>query len=262
MFLLLSKLLPVFIYPLGLATFLLIIALFLLWRRSRFVEIPLFLAVFIILTASNGIVSTYLVQSLEWQNIPATLPKAEAIVLLGGSTKSASYPRPMVDINEQGDRVIYAAKLYLTEKAPLIIAAGGRIKWLSTEQPESADMGQLLELMGVPNSAIIQESESLNTYENAVNVKKIVDERGIKKILLVTSALHMPRSLAIFKHQGIEAIAAPTDFLVSYPDLESLNQSLPAILLNLIPNANYLEQTTKAIKEYIGIYIYHLKGWI
>jgi uncharacterized SAM-binding protein YcdF (DUF218 family) len=262
MFLLLSKLLPIFIYPLGMASILSIIALLLLWKRSQLAHIPLFLAILILLIASNGFVSTYLVQSLEWQNIPLQLPKADAIVLLGGSTKGAEYPRPMVDISEQGDRVLYAAKLYLEEKAPLIIAAGGRIGWLSTGRPESADMGQLLELIGVPQSRIVQETESLNTHENAVNVKKILDERGIEKVLLVTSALHMPRSLAIFKHQGIDAIAAPTDFLVSYSDLESLNQSLPKTILNLLPNASNLEQTTKAIKEYIGIYIYRLKGWI
>lgn len=262
MFLLLSKLLPIFIYPLGLASILLIISLVLLWVRSRWTPVPIFLAVVVIFLTSNGWVSTYLVQSLEWQNLPTELPQAEAIVLLGGSTKSASFPRPMVDINEQGDRVIYTAKLYLDQKAPLIIASGGRIKWLSTEQPESADMGQLLELIGVPKSAIVQEPLSLNTYENAVNVKKILDEKGIKKILLVTSALHMPRSLAIFQRQGIDAIAAPTDFLVSQPDLDALNQSIPAIILNFLPNANYLEQTTKAIKEYVGIFIYSMKGWI
>lgn len=262
MFLLFSKLLPIFIYPLGLASILLVIALILLWKRSQFTEIPLFLAVFILFIASNGVVSSYLVQSLEWQNIPNGLPKAEAIVLLGGSTRSATYPRPMVEINEQGDRVLYAAKLYLEEKAPIIIATGGRIRWLSNEQPESADMAQLLKLIGVPEDAIIQESASLNTYENAVNVRKILDEKGIKKILLVTSALHMPRSLAIFQHLGIDTIAAPTDFSLTYSDLESLNQSLPAIILNSLPNASYLEQTTKALKEYIGIFVYRLKGWI
>jgi uncharacterized SAM-binding protein YcdF (DUF218 family) len=214
-FLFLSKLLPLFIYPLGLACVFLVIALILAWKYPRWVSIPVALALIILLLGSNGWITNSLVKSLEWQNIPETIPNAEAIVILGGSTRSGHYPRQMVDVTEQGDRIIYGAKLYQDGLAPLIIAAGGRIAWRGGGQSESEDMRQLLHLMGVPDEAIIQEPNSLNTYENAVNVKKILEERGIKRILLVTSAMHLPRSLLIFKKQGIEAIPAPTDFLVS-----------------------------------------------
>ena len=246
----------------GLATILSLIALILAWRRSRWTPLPIALVLVVIFLASNAWLSNTLVRSLEWQNLPQNLPNAEAIVLLGGSTKSSSFPRPMAEINEQGDRVLYAAKLYKEGKAPIIIAAGGRISWLSKEPPESSDMAELLKLMGVPLDAIIEESDSLNTYENAINVKKILTARNIRKTLLVTSALHMPRSLLIFKKQGIDTVPAPTDFLVSQSDTESVARTPAAILLNCLPDAYRLEQTTKALKEYIGIFFYALRGWL
>ena len=262
-FVFLSKLLPLFLYPLGLSCLLLIIALILFWQSPRWMPFPLALALIILLISSNSWVSNYLVMSLEWQNIPEEeLPSTEAIVLLGGATKSATTPRPMVDVSESGDRILYSAHLYQQRKAPLIIASGGRIPWKGGGEAEAKDMSKLLQLMGVPTEAIIEESESLNTYQNAVNVKKILREKGIIKILLVTSAMHMPRSLAIFQHQGIEAIPAPTDFMISEQELQEPSSSREALLLNALPDVENLNKTTKAIKEYIGMVVYRLQGWL
>ena len=259
MFLFLSKLLPIFVYPLGLACVLLVFALGLSWKRSAWVPVPIALALLVLLVGSNDSINDALVRSLEWQYLPSDIPSAEAIVVLGGGIKSASAPRPMVDVSEQGDRVLYAAKLYQDQKAPLIITAGGRIPWLGSDKPESADMATLLEMMGVPRQAIIEEPDSLNTHENAVNVRKILEARGIERVLLVTSALHMPRSLLIFKRQGIEAIPAPTDFLITEGNQADSPQE---ILLDFLPDAGRLDSTTKALKEYIGTVIYRLRGWI
>ena len=93
-------------------------------------------------------------------------------------------------------------------------------------------MMEILTQVGVPPAAIIQEPNSFNTYENAVNVKQILQSRGIKNILLVTSALHMPRSLAIFKRQKITAVAAPTDFLASTNEFQ---ESIAVLKLHYLP---------------------------
>jgi uncharacterized SAM-binding protein YcdF (DUF218 family) len=68
----------------------------------------------------------------------------------------------------------------------------GTFEWLSASGPGSQAMAALLEDWGVPERAIVLESESRNTYINAFYTKQIIDDRGIGKILLVTSALHMP----------------------------------------------------------------------
>jgi uncharacterized SAM-binding protein YcdF (DUF218 family) len=123
-------------------------------------------------------------------------------------------------------------------------------------------MADILVNLGVPNSAILQDSKSLNTYQNAVNVRQIMQERGIRRVLLVTSAMHMPRSLRIFQRQGIEAIPAPTDFLITQQEINEPSSSPQATLLNLVPDADQLQNTTRALKEYIGTVVYHLRGWL
>lgn len=264
MFLFLSKILPIFLYPLGMSCLLMAIAIITFWKRPRWAATALALSLTILLLGSNGWVSTGLARSLEWQNLPkAELPSAEAIVVLGGGIKPQLPPRPWVEVSEAGDRILYGCQLYLQGKAPLLIVSGGRIDWKEGGPPESEDMAKIALAMGIPESAIIQDPTSLNTSENAVNIRKILEERKIKKrVLLVTSAMHMPRSLLIFKKQGIEAIPAPTDFLVSVQDIQELTYSPQSILLNLLPDSGNLHKTSQALKEYIGIFIYRLKGWI
>ncbi|MBW4522424.1 MAG: YdcF family protein [Scytolyngbya sp. HA4215-MV1] len=263
MFLFLSKLLPLFIYPLGLACLLMIVALVSLWSRPRLAAGAIALALIYLLFGSNGWVAMQLARSLEWQNLPkGELPAADAIVVLGGSTISQNPPRPWVEILDEGDRVLYAAKLYRQGKATKVILSGGRIDWRMSGPSESSDMATLIETMGVPQAAILQDPTSLNTYENAVNVKQIMATQGIRRILLVTSAFHMPRSLRIFKKLGIEAIAAPTDFSVTQQSIDELQSTPEGTLLNIIPDVEKLRRTTRVLKEYVGMAIYWLKGWI
>lgn len=264
MFLFLSKLLPIFLYPLGLSCLLLLLAFVLLWRRPRLAAIPIGLALVLLLVSSSAWVSNWLVRSLEYQHLPqANIPKADAIVVLGGATHPATPPRPWVEVTEEGDRILYAAKLFREGKAPRIILSGGRIDWEGKNNtPEAADMAELIKTMGVPETAIIQEPTSRNTRENAVNSKKIMDAQGIRTILLVTSALHMPRSLRIFQKLGIDAIPASTDFLSSDREIQELHNTPQGITLNSLPDAERLRNTTRALKEYIGIGIYWLRGWL
>jgi uncharacterized SAM-binding protein YcdF (DUF218 family) len=258
MFLFLSKLLPLLIYPLGLSIVLLSLALWFLRKRPRLARGAIVLSIVILWLSSSQLLSRRLVGHLESQNLPQELQKAEAIVLLGGATKSANPPRPWVDLSEEGDRLLHTARLYRQGKAPKVILSGGRIQWNGAGQPESQDMAEVLEFLGVPASAMLQDPNSLNTYQNAVNVKAILEQQQIRRILLVTSAMHMPRSLLIFRKLGIEAIPAPTDFLVVDADDPVTSEGR---LLSLLPDGENLRMTNRALKEYIGLWIYRLRGW-
>lgn len=261
----LSKLLPLFVYPLGLSSLLLMVGLFLLWRHPRKATVAIALALFILFFTSNPTVSNQFVSSLESRYLPPEpMPTADAIVVLGGATHSQLPPRPWVEVKEQGDRILYGARLHNEGYADKLILSGGRITWRgdSGDQSEAQDMKTLAMAMNVPAADIVLEGTSLNTYENAVNVNKILEDQSLDSVLLVTSAVHMPRSLAIFKKLGINVTAAPTDYLVSTVSEKTINATWQGRLLALLPDAEAQAQFTRALKEYVGFTIYRLRGWV
>ncbi|WOD38782.1 YdcF family protein [Nodosilinea sp. E11] len=264
MFLFLSKLLPLLIYPLGLACGLLVVALVCVKRRPQWATAAIALALALLLVSSNRWVATGMMRSLEWR-YPDTvdLPTAEAIVVLGGAIHPQLSPRPWIEVAEEGDRVLHGARLYLAGRAPLLVFSGGRITWGQHQRrSEAADMAELAEALGVPASAILIEPDSLNTFENALNTKALLANLGIERILLVTSAMHMPRSLAIFKKQGFDVTPAPADFHVVQDPLDVEMRTWQGRTLSLVPQTENLHYLTRALKEYLGIGIYWLKGWL
>lgn len=264
MFVFLSKLLPPLIYPIGLVTLLLIVGLS-LRKHKHWQTAANGLALAVILISGNSWVAVSLARSLEWRYLPeGELPQAEAIVVLGGGTVSAQPPRQTVEVNGAGDRMLYAAKLYHDGKAPLLLLSGGSIEWLDARQSSIAEeMAEVLQWLAVPPKAMILQDRSRNTYEDAVYSAQILKERGITRILLVTSAMHMPRSVALFEKQGLQVIPAPTDYTVSEEQWKSITTfNLQAQLIALIPSAGNLNLTTSALKEYVGMLVYWLRGWM
>ncbi len=264
MFVFLSKLLPLFIYPIGLITLLIALALY-FGKHETFRKLALGLSLLVLFVCGNRWVAYSGAKSLEWQYLPlAEIPQAEAIVVLGGATMAAEYPRSGVEVNGAADRVLYAAQLYQEGKAPLIISSGGSIEWQQEGQSTpSLEMAQLLMRFGVPENAIVLQTRSYNTHEDAVYSTEILKEMGIKKIILVTSAMHMPRSAALFLHEGLEVIPAPTDYRITQSIWDDLWKfEFPSTLLNLIPSESNISLTTNVMKEYIGLLVYRLQGWL
>ena len=174
MFVYLSKLLPLFIFPLGLASLFIILAL-IVNKRKRLQRGLMIVSLIILWLAGNRWVSYGLARSLEWRNLPLqNIPAADAIVLLGGGTEPGDPPRSMVEVNSAGDRVLYAAYLYQQGAAPVILVSGGNLGYVSARNSTPAeDMTELLILMGVPESAIWQQPDSQNTYEDALYLSLI-----------------------------------------------------------------------------------------
>jgi uncharacterized SAM-binding protein YcdF (DUF218 family) len=258
----LSKFLPQFIYPVGLVFLLGLLAL-IFHRRRRLSKGLLISAVVILFLAGNRWVSASLMRSLEWQYLPAgNIPKASAMIVLAGGTEPQEYPRQTAEVNGAGDRVLYASHLYREGNAPLILLCGGDIPWMDTSTASPAeDMADLMVSMGIPKDALILETKSQNTSENAANCAGMLKEKGIKEVILVTSAAHMPRSMMMFTDQGLALFPAPTDFSITEKGWEQLWQEPGLNLLtNLMPSASALGQTTNALKEYIGMLWYRLGG--
>lgn len=136
----------------------------------------------------------------------------DAIVVLGGAVAPAAPPLiTEPDLNEAADRVWQAARFYHAGVAPTIIVSGGS---LNNQQggpatTEAEAMRRFLLDLGVPDKAIISEGQSLNTIENIRNVRAIVKDR---RVLVVTSAFHVPRAADLSTRAKLDAAFYATDW--------------------------------------------------
>ena len=132
----------------------------------------------------------------------------DIIADMGGGIGASSEQVNQVYLNSSADRAYFSALLWKAGKAPIIMPSGTGLV--------NADRKFLLDL-GVPDSAIIVENQARNTEENAKLVGALVSERiqGHKpKVLIVTSAWHMKRTMLMFEKYAplVDAIPAPCDF--------------------------------------------------
>jgi len=167
---------------------------------------------------------------------------ADAIVVLGGSVMPPDALGRLVDLSGGADRVWHAARLYKAGKAPLILLSGGSDPAYSV-MSEAQAMQVFLRDLGVPDSAMLLEQESRNTRQNAEHSARLLGERGLSRILLVTSALHMERALREFESRGLEVIPAVTDREAGEP---------PPIPWRYLPDADSLSASARALKELVG----------
>ncbi|MGV8049077.1 MAG: YdcF family protein [Anaerolineaceae bacterium] len=258
----LSKLLPQFVYPAGLAALLLFISLFQIKKKPKKAIWLVIVALLLIAVGGNAYFSAYLTRSMEWRYMPPTEEiQADVIVVLGGGTESPDSPRQMVEVNGAGDRVLYAAKLYNEGAAPVIILSGGNLEFSEARGYTPAEeMRAMMITLGIPEKALILQDQSQNTEEDALYTKAILTERGFKKIILVTSAAHMDRAVMNFRDSDLEIIPAPTDYSITQQSWDNLMRwDWKTVLLNLVPSSNSLNQTSSILHEYLGIMVCRVK---
>ncbi|WLE98243.1 MAG: YdcF family protein [Candidatus Electrothrix communis] len=244
----LTKLLPLFVYPLGMAIIFFLVAFLLLWmRRKRGAGLLMLISVALLWASSTQVAAEFVLHSLERRYPPLSLeeiPTADAIVLLGGVTRGRVPGTGLTDLGGGADRIIHAARLFKAGKAPLLILSGGNEPGYRSE---AEDMADILQLMDIPADSILLETKSRNTQQNAMYSQQILHQQGVKKILLVTSATHMRRAEALFSRIGVSVLPAATDY--------QLVERVPSFL-DWLPQAGVLEMTTKGIKEYLGYWVY------
>ena len=257
--LILLKLVASLLYPVGLVCILLAIGLLFLFKEKqktgKYVCLTGAIGLFLF---SQPLVAHYLVRSLESRYLPqAVYPQSSAIVLLGGAVTPPVAPRIYPETSDAADRVLHAVRLYKKKFAPYIITSGRPIIHFDKQRMnEARTTHQLLtELFAVNSDDIILEEHSRTTHDHAITMDRMFAARGMKKeIILVTSALHMTRSVGVFKKQGFAVHPAPTDYIMEKRALSGY--------LDFFPSAEALALSTRAIHEFYGIIGYKLFGWI
>jgi uncharacterized SAM-binding protein YcdF (DUF218 family) len=174
----------------------------------------------------------------------AATPSAPAIVLLGGGIAPPAKGHEHPNLNEAADRIWHAARLYRAGKAPLIVLSGGSGA-MGEATSEALAMQRLLLEWGIPASAMLLEDASRNTAENARFSAVLLRQRGISQVLLVTSALHMPRAVPLFQAQGLTVIPAAADH-------EGRVTTHWPWWRRWLPESGALDGSARAIKEWVG----------
>jgi uncharacterized SAM-binding protein YcdF (DUF218 family) len=252
MFFIFSKILTLFIFPLPLFIFTGILFA-LVFGNTIKKKLILCLPPLLLWLFSTGTIAQALLQPLEdaYPPIsPISLEKHDAIIVLGGMVNNLTRHSDRVELNSAADRLTDTIHLYNLKKADKIIFTGGSGFLFSTKFTEADQAERFFGQMGIPQKAILLEDQSRNTRENAIFTAKICKDLAINKVILITSAFHMKRSMAEFEKQGLAITAYPTDFRTLLPDIP--------IWEDIVPSTSALEKSTIAIKEWIGVIAYQL----
>lgn len=207
---------------------------------------------------SNSFIFNFLVGA--WETPPSQHPYAgqyDAVIVLGGvSHYNAEVDR--IQFLRGADRLFQAIDLYKTGKVKKIVFAGGSGYILHPEYKEGALIKKYVLKLGIPESDFVIENESRNTHENAVFTKHLLEQEKISgKLLLITSAFHMRRSLACFNKEGL------------FPDPYSADvygkpiKGKKSIDFNtlIIPSLEPLMDWTNFIHELVGYVVYKISGY-
>jgi uncharacterized SAM-binding protein YcdF (DUF218 family) len=179
---------------------------------------------------------------------PQTSEPPQAIAVLAGGISPPEYERvyPLAD-RDTLDRCAMAAWVYRKMgPLPVLGCEGAQAK----PNPVSV-MRELLRGGGVPDDLISIENQSRNTHENAVYGSRILRQRGITRIVLVTDAQSMSRAAACFRKQGMTVIPAACDY-----------GHMDFLLPDFIPNWKAIRRNERTLHELVGLGWYSLKGWM
>ena len=179
---------------------------------------------------------------------------AEVIVVLAGGLRDPYPSEPQASV-EQGTylRTRHAAWLHKHWKALPVLASGGPIGRAPDRLVVSDLMKELLVAEGVPAETVWTERQSLTTHENAVYTSRLLRQRGINKVALVTQGYHMPRAERCFRKQGLEVVPAPC----SYQHLVPMDD-----WMDYLPRTTAMRFNDAVLHEWVGLTWYWLRGWI
>jgi uncharacterized SAM-binding protein YcdF (DUF218 family) len=225
-------------------------SLLLFTRRKKFARSLIVTGLFLLLLLSLPPVSGFLSNQLERQYPPVSTEalsneKIHWIVVLGGGHNS-SKPEGSQLSSSSLARVVEGIRIYRMKPGRKLLLSGGPVY---DRIPNAIAMKEEATMLGVREADVTVETKSWDTEEEARLLLPVLNQN---EFFLVTSAVHMPRSMALFRQQKMKPIPAPTDY-----SFQSQNAPL---ILRFVPNATSLQQSERALREYLGILWSRLRG--
>ena len=255
MFFIVSKILSYLLTPLFWVLALLIVAL--LVKSKKLSKRLILLSVVLFYLLSNHYLVDVFMRNWEYpvQNLKADSSYYDAGVVLGGGIITYNEEDKRLIFRSSADRGLQALQLYKQGRIKKILITAGPGSLVYRDKFESSYFRDYLISIGVPASDIISDSLAENTRQNAVNSKKILDKLYPKgNFLLITSAIHMRRSLGCFKKVGLKVTPYAVGRLSTSPyhNVEYL----------FIPDLDALQYWSYLVHEWAGYLIYKITGYI
>ena len=252
MFFILSKILAFLTTP-GFWIFCLLLAA---WIKARKRKQFLLAAIITFFVFSNGFILNAALHWWEWDKTP--LPNQVSTAVILGGYSSYNKELNQVEFSGSADRILIPFQLYQKGSIDQLILSGGSGELLEQTFSQQEKVAAFLYESGVPNGDIIIEPKSRNTRENAEFTSSLIDSLGLRhtELILVTSAIHMRRSLKCFEKEGIDIYPYPVDF-----NSESISEKATFRYI-FIPDMAALEGWNHLLHEWIGYIMYWMMGYI
>lgn len=227
--------------------------LLLILRKKRYGRVLIVAGFLLIMSLSLCPVADFLLRPLEEQYQPLKITQTNKanidikkikwiVVLAGGQNNDLNLPVSSRLSDDSLSRMVEGVRLSrLLPNSKLLVSGGGAFSNFS----EARTMRLFALEMGVKASSIVMEGESRDTAHQALLIKKIMGESMREPIILVTSASHMPRSMALFKKQGFNPVAAPAGFLVK--------NNMEKNFFHYLPSEQNFYKSHRAVYEYLGL---------
>ena len=255
MFFFLSKTLNYLTMPMTIIVICFLAYVFL--KNAKWKKRSLRVGLLLLLFFSNEFIANEFMHAWEIAATPfSKIPKHKLGIVLTGATNDKTDPNDRVYFNKGADRVYHTVQLYKLGLIERILISGGSGRLVGESRPEADKFKDAMVLMGVPDSVILIENQTRNTFESAVEVKKMLADFNYndKECMLITSAFHMRRSMACYHKAGLNPTPFSTDFYSHqrdfYPDTLFIPQVEPIMLWH------------KLVKEWVGMLAYKIAGYI
>lgn len=226
-------------------------------RRSSGLWVPASAWLMLTAISCTPIASVFLA-SLEDQNPKVPLeqiPAADAILCLGGGAEPSLSEPTGFHLKIGADRLTTALTLAAAGKAPMLILGGGGFPHEGRMFSEADAVRDYLSAHVPLNTQVHSLGACSDTHDEALKVADLMKQRGLKRLLLVTSANHMPRAAATFSKAGVQVTAVPCNYHSSLNRVGDLHWFH-------WPSHHGFEIFSFWIHEVIGHYVYRWRGWI
>lgn len=199
--------------------------------------------------------------ALLWEPLPyqvngkMDMPKARVCVILGGYS-GFDHERNRMGFSNASERFFTPLKGMINQTVDTVILTGGSASVISKKYYESIYAKNLMKEFGIKENRIFIDAKSRNTYENAIETKRILDSLQVTdSVILITSAFHMNRAQACFQKAGVKFIPYPVHYIGNATrdyDIEAF----------LVPSAGAINDFQTMFREWIGIISYKMTGKI